>query len=186
MERLGTHTPVPVEVVPFGLEVTRAAFGCWAPAGGSMSRKASRSSPTAATTSSTAASGRSLIPRASRSASGASSASSKAACSSAAPARFSSPTAGVHRSTAPRPSWQTAGPGGHGRVRRGKSTVAQELARAGCAIEEATRLTQRRTSPDARRVAADRCYRQPWLERVAAWIDGQRARKSTGHRPARR
>jgi ribose 5-phosphate isomerase A len=81
-----------------------------------------------------------------------------------------------------RPSGQSADPGAHGRVGGWKSTIAEELsARLGWPFEEGDSL-----HPESNVVKmhagmpltdADRL---PWLERVAAWIDGQRAKKQPG------
>jgi len=72
VDRLGTRTPVPVEVVAFGLEATQAASRHSAPTPGCAYRRRttlwSRSSPTAATAFSTAALVRSLSRRGWRSA----------------------------------------------------------------------------------------------------------------------
>jgi ribose 5-phosphate isomerase A len=64
----------------------------------------------------------------------------------------------------------------------GKSTVAQELAwRLGWSFEEGDAL-----HPEANiakmhaGIPLTDADRQPWLERVAAWIDGQRAKKQPG------
>jgi ribose 5-phosphate isomerase A len=64
----------------------------------------------------------------------------------------------------------------------GKTTVAEELAvRLGWAFEEGDTL-----HPDANiakmhaGIPLTDADRQPWLERVAAWIDGQRAKKQPG------
>ena len=64
----------------------------------------------------------------------------------------------------------------------GKSTIAQELtARLGWSFEEGDAL-----HPEANiakmhaGIPLTDADRQPWLERVAAWIDGQRANKQPG------
>jgi carbohydrate kinase (thermoresistant glucokinase family) len=64
----------------------------------------------------------------------------------------------------------------------GKSTIAKELAdRLGWAFEEgdmlhpATNIAKMHAG-----IPLTDADRQPWLERVAAWIDGQRAKKQPG------
>ena len=110
--------------------------------------------------------------------------SSKAGCSSAAPIRCSSPTpAGVHRLDSARahrgspPILVIMGVSGSG-----KSTIAEELsARLGWPFEEGDSL-----HPEANiakmhaGIPLTDADRLPWLERVAAWIDGQRAKKQPG------
>ena len=92
VDRLGTHTPVPVEVVAFGLEATRAvARSARRQRSRCACRRARPLSPTAATAFLIAISAASPIRRDWRSASGASSAWWKAGFSSAAPIRSSSP-----------------------------------------------------------------------------------------------
>ena len=144
------------------------------------------SSPTAATASSTAASpARSPIRRGSRSASAASSAWSRAASSSAVPIRSSSPTpAASIASTARAPiaarrrSWCSWGLG-----RRQDHRLPRNSRRVSVG-------PSRKATPFIPRPMSPRCMpafpltdadRQPWLERVAAWIDGQRTSRKARH-----
>ena len=92
VDRLGTRMPLPVEVVAFGLEATRESLKCSAPVLARGLCRARRSSPTAATTFSTATSAASTSRRGWNSVSDVLSAPSKAGCSSDAPIRFLSPT----------------------------------------------------------------------------------------------
>lgn len=64
----------------------------------------------------------------------------------------------------------------------GKTTIAQELAnRLGWAFEEGDTLHPEANVAKMRAgLPLTDADRQPWLERVAAWIDGQRARKEPG------
>ncbi len=96
---------------------------------------------------------------------------------------FVADAAGVHRLVSPRahrgrpPILVLMGVSG-----TGKSTVARELAaRLGWSFEEGDALhpTANVAKMHAGIPLAD-ADRQPWLERVAAWIDGQRAKKQPG------
>jgi ribose 5-phosphate isomerase A len=64
----------------------------------------------------------------------------------------------------------------------GKSTVAQELAaRLGWSFEEGDALhPEANVAKMHAGISLTDADRQPWLEAVAAWIDGQRARKQPG------
>jgi carbohydrate kinase (thermoresistant glucokinase family) len=64
----------------------------------------------------------------------------------------------------------------------GKTTVAQELAaRLGWPFEEGDALhPEANVAKMHAGIPLTDADRQPWLERVAAWIDGQRARKQPG------
>jgi ribose 5-phosphate isomerase A len=64
----------------------------------------------------------------------------------------------------------------------GKSTVARELAaRLGWSVEEGDALHPAANVAKMHAgIPLTDADRQPWLERVAAWIDGQRARKEPG------
>nr|WP_231712239.1 gluconokinase [Vineibacter terrae] len=64
----------------------------------------------------------------------------------------------------------------------GKSTIAQELAaRLGWAFEEGDALhPESNVAKMHAAIALTDEDRQPWLARVAAWIDGQRDRKQPG------
>jgi ribose 5-phosphate isomerase A len=185
VDRLGTRAPVPVEVVAFGLEATRAALeGLGASA---RLRLSSAGEPFVTD------SGNRILD-----------------CSFgpiADPARlearirrvvgvvesglfigradpvFVADAAGVHRLDSARahrgspPILVIMGVSG-----TGKSTVAQELAwRLGWSFEEGDAL-----HPEANiakmhaGIPLTDADRQPWLERVAAWIDAQRAKKQPG------
>jgi ribose 5-phosphate isomerase A len=185
VDRLGTRAPVPVEVVAFGLEATRAALeGLGASA---QLRLSSAGEPFVTD------SGNRILD-----------------CSFgpiADPARleerirrvvgvvesglfigradpvFVADAVGVHRLDSARahrgspPILVVMGVSG-----TGKSTVARELAaRLGWSFEEGDAL-----HPEANiakmhaGIPLTDADRQPWLERVAAWIDGQRAKKQPG------
>jgi ribose 5-phosphate isomerase A len=64
----------------------------------------------------------------------------------------------------------------------GKSTIAEDLAaRLGWAFEEGDTLhPEANVAKMHAGIPLTDADRQPWLERVAAWIDGQRARKQPG------
>ena len=185
VDRLGARAPVPVEVVTFGLEVTQAALEVL---GASTKLRLTPAGQPFVTDS-----GNHIID-----------------CSFgliADPARleerigrlvgvvesglfigragpvFVADASGVHRLESPRvhrgspPVLVVMGVSG-----AGKSTVALELAaRLGWPFEEGDAL-----HPEANvarmhaGIALTDADRQPWLERVAAWIDAQRARKQPG------
>src|SRR6202035_5448098 len=64
----------------------------------------------------------------------------------------------------------------------GKTTVAQELAvRLGWSVEEGDSLhPEANVAKMHAGIPLTDADRQPWLEAVAAWIDGQRAKKQPG------
>jgi ribose 5-phosphate isomerase A len=185
VDRLGTRAPVPVEVVAFGLEATQAALEAL---GASAQLRRSRAGDPFVTDG-----GNRILD-----------------CSFGAiadPARleerigrvvgvvesglfigradpvFVADVAGVHRLDSAR-----AHPGGPpilvimGVSGTGKSTVAQELAaRLGWAFEEGDQLhPEANVAKMHAGIPLTDADRQPWLERVAAWIDGQRAKKQPG------
>jgi ribose 5-phosphate isomerase A len=96
---------------------------------------------------------------------------------------FVADTAGVHRLESPRahrgrpPILVLMGVSG-----AGKSTVARELAaRLGWSVEEGDALHPAANVAKMHAgIPLTDADRQPWLERVVAWIDGQRARKEPG------
>ena len=185
VDRLGTHAPLPVEVVSFGLEATRAALEGL---GASARLRLSPAGEPFVTDSGNRILDCSFGPIAD-------------------PARlearirrvvgvvesglfigradpvFVADAAGVHRLDSARahrgspPILVIMGVSG-----TGKSTVAQELAwRLGWSFEEGDAL-----HPEANiakmhaGIPLTDADRQPWLERVAAWIDGQRANNQPG------
>jgi ribose 5-phosphate isomerase A len=185
VDRLGTQAPLPVEVVSFGLEATRAALEGL---GASAQLRVSAAGEPFITDSGNRILDCSFGPIAD-------------------PARlearirrvvgvvesglfigradpvFVADAAGVHRLDSARahrgspPILVIMGVSG-----TGKSTVAQELAwRLGWSFEEGDAL-----HPEANiakmhaGMPLTDADRQPWLERVAAWIDGQRAKKQPG------
>jgi ribose 5-phosphate isomerase A len=185
VDRLGTHAPVPVEVVAFGLEATRATLEVL----GATARL--RLSPAAEPF--VTDSGNRIID-----------------CNFAPiadPARleerirrvvgvvesglfigradpvFVADAAGVHRLDSARahrgspPILVVMGISG-----TGKSTIAQELvARLGWSFEEGDALhPEANVAKMHAGIPLTDADRQPWLEAVAAWIDGQRAKKQPG------
>ena len=186
VDRLGTHAPVPVEVVVFGLDVTRAALAVFAadvrprllPSGdlfvtdgGNHILDCRFAGPIADPARLEDRIGRIVGV-----------VESGLFISRAGPV-FVADAAGVHRLDSPRahrgapPILVIMGVSG-----AGKTTVAQELAaRLGWPFEEGDAL-----HPEANvarmhaGIALTDVDRQPWLERVAAWIDDQRARKQPG------
>jgi ribose 5-phosphate isomerase A len=185
VDRLGTHTPVPVEVVGFGLEATKAALEV---IGASARLRLSPSGQAFVTDS-----GNRIID-----------------CdfgSIADPARleqrirhvigvvesglfisradpvFVADAAGVHRLDSARahrgspPILVVMGVSG-----AGKTTIGEELAaRLGWPFEEGDSLhPEANVAKMHAGIPLTDADRQPWLERVAAWIDGQRAAKRPG------
>ena len=77
-----------------------------------------------------------------------------------------------------RSSWHPADPGCHGVSGAGKSTVAKELAaRLGWSFEEGDWLHPAANIAKMHAgIGLTDTNRQPWLELLAAWIDGQRAK----------
>jgi carbohydrate kinase (thermoresistant glucokinase family) len=59
-----------------------------------------------------------------------------------------------------------------------KSTIPRRSLRLGSAFEESEALHPKRVSPRCIRLTDD--DRKPWLQVVAAWIDGQRAAGTPG------
>ena len=186
VDRLGTHAPVPVEVVAFGLEVTRAALEVFAaevrprlsPAGelfvtdgGNRILDCHFAGPIADPAR--------LEDRIRRIVGVVES----GLFISRADPVFVADGQGVHRLDSARahrgrpPILVVMGVSG-----AGKSTVAQELAaRLGWAFEEGDALHPEanvaKMHAGSPLTDADR---QPWLESVAAWIDAQRAKKKPG------
>jgi ribose 5-phosphate isomerase A len=183
--RLGAHTPVPVEVVPFGLEATRDALEVL----GASARLRIGPSGQAFVTDG----GNRILD-----------------CGFSAiadPARledrirrivgvvecglfigrahmvFVADAAGIRRLDSPHlhrgnpPVLVVMGVSG-----AGKSTIAKKLSRRlGWAFEEGDVLhPEANVAKMHAGVPLTDADRQPWLERVAAWIDGQRARKQPG------
>jgi ribose 5-phosphate isomerase A len=185
VDRLGTRAPVPVEVVAFGLEATQATLEVL---GASVRPRLSLAGEPFVTDSGNRILDCSFGPIAD-------------------PARleerirrvvgvvesglfigradpvFVADAAGVHRLDSPRahrgnpPILVIMGVSG-----AGKSTVAQELAaRLGWAFEEGDALhPEANVAKMHAGIPLTDADRQPWLERVAAWIDGQRAKKQPG------
>jgi ribose 5-phosphate isomerase A len=185
VDRLGTQAPLPVEVVSFGLEATRAALEGL---GASAQLRVSAAGEPFITDSGNRILDCSFGPIAD-------------------PARlearirrvvgvvesglfigradpvFVADAAGVHRLDSARahrgspPILVIMGVSG-----TGKSTVAQELAwRLGWSFEEGDALHPKANIAKMHAgMPLTDADRQPWLERVAAWIDGQRAKRQPG------
>jgi ribose 5-phosphate isomerase A len=185
VDRLGTHAPVPVEVVAFGLEATRATL---AVLGATARLRLSPAGEPFVTDSGNRIIDCTFAPIAD-------------------PARleerirrvvgvvesglfigradpvFVADAAGVHRLDSARahrgspPILLVMGISG-----AGKSTIAQELAaRLGWAFEEGDMLhPEANVAKMHAGIPLTDADRQPWLERVSAWIDGQRAKKQPG------
>jgi ribose 5-phosphate isomerase A len=185
VDRLGTHTPVPVEVVAFGLETTQTALEVL---GASVRLRLSPSGDPFVTDS-----GNRILD-----------------CnfgSIAEPARleerirrvigvvesglfigradpvFVADAAGVHRLDSARahrgspPILVIMGVSGSG-----KSTIAEDLAaRLGWSFKEGDTLhPEANVAKMHAGIPLTDADRQPWLERVAAWIDGRRAKRQPG------
>ncbi|MET1028876.1 MAG: ribose-5-phosphate isomerase RpiA [Dongiaceae bacterium] len=185
VDQLGTHAPVPVEVIAFGLEATQASL--------ERLGASARLRLTPAGVPFVTDSGNRILD-----------------CSFgpiADPARleerigrvigvvenglfisradpvFVADAAGVHRLDSARahrgspPVLVVMGVSGSG-----KSTIAEELAaRLGWPFEEGDALhPETNVAKMHAGIPLTDADRQPWLERVAAWIDGQRARKQPG------
>jgi ribose 5-phosphate isomerase A len=185
VDRLGTHSPVPAEVVAFGLEATQAALEVL---GASARLRLSQAGDPFVTDN-----GNRILD-----------------CSFgsiADPARleerirhivgvvesglfisradpvFVADAGGVHRLDSARshrgspPVLVIMGVSG-----AGKSTIAQELAaRLGWAFEEGDSLHPEANIAKVHAgIPLTDADREPWLKRVAAWIDGQRAKKQPG------
>jgi ribose 5-phosphate isomerase A len=185
VDRLGTHVPVPVEVVAFGLEATRATLETL---GASARLRVSPAGEPFVTDSGNRILDCSFGPIADpaqlekRIGRVVGVVESGLFIGRADPV-FVADVAGVHRLDSARahrgtpPILVIMGVSG-----AGKSTVAQELAaRLGWLFEEGDML---HPSANVAKMHAgiplSDADRQPWLERVAAWIDGQRAKKQPG------
>ena len=185
VDRLGTHAPVPVEVVAFGLEATRATLEVL---GATARLRLSPAGEPFVTDSGNRIIDCNFAPIAD-------------------PARleerirrvvgvvesglfigradpvFVADAAGVHRLDSARahrgspPILVVMGISG-----TGKSTIAQELvARLGWPFEEGDALhPEANVAKMHAGIPLTDADRQPWLEAVAAWIDGQRAKKQPG------
>jgi ribose 5-phosphate isomerase A len=185
VDRLGTHAPVPVEIVPFGLEATRATLEVL---GASAELRRSPAGEPFVTDSGNRIIDCRFAPIADparlderlRSVVGV--VESGLFIGRADPV-FVADAAGVRRLDSARahrgtpPILVVMGISG-----AGKSTIAQELAaRLGWAFEEGDAL-----HPEANiakmhaGIPLTDADRRPWLEGVAAWIDGQRAKKEPG------
>jgi ribose 5-phosphate isomerase A len=185
VDRLGTHAPVPVEIVPFGLEATRATLEVL---GASTELRRSPAGEPFVTDSGNRIIDCRFAPIADparlderlRSVVGV--VESGLFIGRADPV-FVADAAGVRRLDSARahrgtpPILVVMGISG-----AGKSTIAQELAaRLGWAFEEGDAL-----HPEANiakmhaGIPLTDADRRPWLEGVAAWIDGQRAKKEPG------
>ena len=185
VDRLGTHSPVPAEVVAFGLEATQAALEVL---GASARLRLSQAGEPFVTDNGNRILDCSFGPIADparleeriRHIVGV--VESGLFISRADPV-FVADAGGVHRLDSARshrgspPVLVIMGVSG-----AGKSTIAQELAaRLGWAFEEGDSL-----HPEANiakmhaGIPLTDADREPWLKRVAAWIDGQRAKKQPG------
>jgi ribose 5-phosphate isomerase A len=185
VDRLGTRVPVPVEVVAFGLDATRAALEGL---GASVRLRLSPAGDPFVTDGDNRILDCSFGPIADPAGlekriervvgvieSG--------LFISRANLVFVADAAGVHRLDSPRahrgrpPILVLMGVSG-----AGKSTVARELAaRLGWSFEEGDALHPAANVAKMHAgIPLTDADRQPWLERVAAWIDGQRARKQPG------
>jgi ribose 5-phosphate isomerase A len=185
VDRLGTRAPVPVEVVAFGLEATRAALEGL---GASARLRLSPAGEPFATDSGNRILDCGFGPIADPAGLEARIRRVVGVVESGlfigrADPVFVADAAGVHRLDSARahrggpPILVIMGVSG-----TGKSTIAQELtARLGWSFEEGDAL-----HPEANiakmhaGIPLTDADRQPWLERVAAWIDGQRANKQPG------
>jgi ribose 5-phosphate isomerase A len=188
-ERLGTRAPVPVEVVAFGLEATQAALEAL----GASTRLRLLPAPDPKRGPFVTDSGNHILdcsfgPIADparleeRIGRVVGVVESGLFISRADPVFVADPT-GVHRLDGPRahrgspPILVIMGVSGSG-----KSTIARELAaRLGWPFEEGDTLhPEANVAKMHAGLPLTDADRQPWLEAVAAWIDGQRARKQPG------
>jgi ribose 5-phosphate isomerase A len=185
VDRLGTRAPVPVEVVEFGWEATQAALEVL---GASVRLRRSAAGEPFVTDSGNRILDCSFGPIADparleeRIGRVVGVVESGLFISRADPV-FVADAAGVHRLDSPRahrgspPILVIMGVSG-----AGKSTVAGELAaRLGWPFEEGDALhPEANVAKMHAGISLTDADRQPWLERVAAWIDGQRAKKQPG------
>jgi ribose 5-phosphate isomerase A len=185
VDRLGTHTPVPVEVVAFGLEATQTALEVL---GAGVRLRLSPSGDSFVTDSGNRILDCSFGPIAEparleeriRRVIGV--VESGLFISRADPV-FVADAAGVHRLDSARahrgnpPILVIMGVSG-----TGKSTIAEDLAaRLGWSFKEGDALhPEANVAKMHAGIPLTDADRQPWLERVAAWIDGQRAKKQPG------
>jgi ribose 5-phosphate isomerase A len=185
VDRLGTHAPVPVEVVAFGLEATRATLEVL---GASAQLRLSAAGEPFVTDSGNRIIDCRFAPIADparleeriRRVVGV--VESGLFISRADPV-FVAEAAGVHRFDSARahrgtpPILVIMGISG-----AGKSTIAEELtARLGWAFEEGDALhPEANVAKMHAGIPLTDADRQPWLEAVAAWIDAQRAKKQPG------
>jgi ribose 5-phosphate isomerase A len=185
VDQLGTHAPVPVEVVSFGLEATRAALeGLGASA---VLRMSPAGEPFVTDSGNRILDCRfgpiakpARLEKRIRRVVGV--VESGLFISRADPV-FVADAAGVHRLDSARahrgspPILVIMGVSG-----TGKSTVARELAaRLGWSFEEGDMLhPEANVAKMHAGIPLTDADRQPWLERVAAWIDAQRAKKQPG------
>ena len=185
VDRLGSSGPVPVEVVAFGLEATRATLEVL---GASVRLRLSPAGEPFVTDSGNRILDCSFGPIADparleeRIGRVVGVVESGLFISRADPV-FVADQTGVHRLDSPRvhrgtpPILVVMGVSG-----AGKSTIARELAaRLGWAFEEGDALhPEANVAKMHAGIPLTDADRQPWLERVAAWIDDQRARKQPG------
>lgn len=185
VDRLGTRTPVPVEVVPFGLEATRTALEVL---GASVRLRLSPAGKPFVTDNGNRILDCSFGPIADparleeRIGHVVGVVESGLFISRADPV-FVADASGVRRLASPRahrgspPILVIMGVSG-----AGKSTVSGELAaRLGWPFEEGDTLhPAANVSKMHAGISLTDADRQPWLERVASWIDHQRARKQPG------
>ena len=185
VDRLGTHAPVPVEVVAFGLEATRTVLEVL---GASARLRQSPSGDPFVTDSANRILDCSFGPIAEparleeriRRVIGV--VESGLFISRADPV-FVADAAGVHRLDSARahrgnpPILLIMGVSGSG-----KSTIAEDLAaRLGWSFKEGDALhPEANVAKMHAGIPLTDADRQPWLERVAAWIDGQRAKEQPG------
>ncbi|HLJ22140.1 MAG TPA: ribose-5-phosphate isomerase A, partial [Stellaceae bacterium] len=185
VDRLGTQTPVPVEVVAFGLELTRAALEVL---GAEVRLRVSSTGEALVTDSGNRILDCSFGPIADparleeriRRVIGV--VESGLFIGRAGPV-FVADASGVHRLESPRahrgapPILVVMGVSG-----AGKTTIARELAaRLGWSFEEGDSLhPESNVAKMHAGIPLTDADREPWLEAVAAWIDGQRAKRLPG------
>jgi len=185
VDRLGTRVPVPVEVVAFGLDATRTALEVL---GASIRLRLSPAGDPFVTDGGNRILDCSFGPiadpaRLEKRIERVVGVIESGLFISRADLVFVADAAGVHRLDSPRahrgrpPILVLMGVSG-----AGKSTVARELAaRLGWSFEEGDALHPAANVAKMQAgIPLTDADRQPWLERVTAWIDGQRARKQPG------